>query len=308
MHIMQFTRRRMLECTVASAAGCVIARLNLANESPFAGPIVDTHVYVGNWPHKRLNSEEPSELVAKLRRNNVSQAWIGSFDGVFHKDIGGVNQRLADTCAQAAGGMLVPFGTINPVLPDWEEDIRRCHETFHMPGVRLHPNYHGYTLDDPRFARLLELAAAGGLIVQLVAWIEDERHVFLSPHAAQVELKPLAEKVVPYRDLRVVLANGYHAAKDESLNALFPLKQIYFDTARAADAKAVRGLIEKTSPDRVVFGTCSPLHNFDGALTTLQQAQLSAADWQAVVAKNSRGLMATKNTKNDKNARATQPQ
>ena len=103
--------------------------------------------------------------------------------------------------------MLIPFGTINPTLPDWEDDIRRCHETFHMPGIRLHPNYHGYTLDDPRFAKLLELAAARGLIVQLVAWMESDRHSAAESARTGSRLKPLAEKIAPLPRLKLIVAN-----------------------------------------------------------------------------------------------------
>src|SRR5207249_2425279 len=89
----------------------------LASEG-LRGVIVDTNVSLSRWPFRRLGGDETAQLVARLRQRQVAQAWAGSFDGIFHRDIAGVNARLANDCRAYGQAMLLPFGSVNPKLPD----------------------------------------------------------------------------------------------------------------------------------------------------------------------------------------------
>jgi predicted TIM-barrel fold metal-dependent hydrolase len=283
----QYTRRYFLKGALASSAACHLARCNAAAETatPAAiGQLIDTHVYIDHWPHAHLLTDGLGALLATLRMNNVAQAWIGSFDGLFHKDIAAVNHRLADACAQQNGDILVPFGTVNLSLPDWEDDVRRCHESFHMRGIRLHPNYHGYTLDDPRFARLLDLAAGRGLIVQLVASLDDARHKWLTPNVTHVDLTPLAKVVATLPKVKLVIARAARSAVDEAIRSFAPLQRVYFDFARIGDADSLAKLVDRLSVNKLVFGSGAPLHSIDSMRSKLQYANLPIADRNEIAA------------------------
>ena len=49
--------------------------------------IIDVNVSLSRWPFRRLIGDEPADLVARLRKRNVVQAWAGTFDGLLHKDL-----------------------------------------------------------------------------------------------------------------------------------------------------------------------------------------------------------------------------
>jgi uncharacterized protein len=298
---MRFTRRRFVQSALATTA-CGVARARAAQEPTLpAAPdsFIDTHVYVDHWPHERLRVDEPQELLAMLQDNNVSQAWAGSFDGLFYKDIAGVNERLADTCTQHGGGRLISFGAVNPTLPDWEEDLRRCHEMFHMPGIRLHPNYHGYTLDDPRFTRLLELAAGRGLIVQLVAWMDDSPHKWLTPNATHVDLTPLAKFVAKLPNLQVVIAGGVRNADDDAVRNLAPSPNISFDFARIADGDSLTTFVDRAPARRIVFGSSAPLHSIEYTRSKLQSAELSDERRNAIANRTAARLIGARPNQDD---------
>jgi predicted TIM-barrel fold metal-dependent hydrolase len=253
--------------------------------------MIDVHVSLSRWPFRRLPLDEPAALVAALRRLGVTQAWAGSFDGLLHRDLAGVNLRLADDCRANGGGLLVPFGTVNPTLPDWPEDVRRCHEEHRMPGIRLHPNYHGYRLDDPRLAALLDEAAGRSLLVQVVASMEDERTQHPLVRVPPVDLSPLAGLVERHPTLRVVLLNAIPRAGDDRLKRLVETGRVWVDTAMLEGIAAVERVVGAVGADRLLVGSHAPFFALDAAPLKLQESDLKEPDRAAIAEGNARSLL-----------------
>jgi uncharacterized protein len=294
----QFNRRNFLKGSLLTATATpalavpalAAAPAALAQAAPPTPEhrIVDTHVYVSRWPARRVNIDQPDELVSELRKQGVVQAWTGSFDAILHKDIGAVNQRLAADCHRWGQGVLTPFGAVNPMLPDWEEDVRRCDEEFHMPGLRVHPNYHSYTLEDPEFAKLLQMSAERNLILQIVAWLEDERTQIPLLQESMVDLRPLASLLEKVPKARVMVLNGFVSVRSAPLpwDRFKRMENLAFDIAMLEQMMGVKVLADAIGIEHIVFGSYSPMFYFESAFLKLREANLSPQQTEAILSTN----------------------
>ncbi len=252
---------------------------------------IDTNAYLGRWPFRRTPCDELEGLLAVYKRYNISEAWVGSLEGLFHRDIGGVNHRLHQTCQMVKQVRLVPFGSVNPRLPDWKEDLRRCAEEYKMPGIRVHPNYHRYRLDEPLFAELLDLAGQYQLLVQLVVRMEDVRVQDERFSVPDVDLKPLAELLEPRPAMKIMILNGFFPSTRAVLPGLVKTGRIWLDIATLEGLGGLEQVLRGIPAERIMFGSHLPLFYLESALLKLEESDLAAEVRQAICWENARQLL-----------------
>jgi uncharacterized protein len=295
-HCRSLSRRSFL---LAATAGAILVRFPrktfgaAEREHASARPVqlVDVNVNLSRWPLRRVRYDDTAGLVTMLRQKGVTQAWAGSFDGLLHKNLGAVNAALADECRRLGRGLLSPFGSINPKAPDWEEDLRRCSEEHQMRGIRLHPNYHSYKLDDPEFVKLLKLATEKRLIVQIALLMEDERMMHPLLRVPQVDPTPLADVVKGLPGLRLVLLNAAGKLNGQPLKRVLDAGQVFVEISTLEGVGGVANLLSQIPANRVLFGSHAPLFYFDSALLKLKESPLTHEQLQLICRGNATSLI-----------------
>lgn len=294
---MSVDRRQLLKGALLSAATGTLASMatSAANQALAAErtgrpwDVIDTNISLFRWPFRRLPYDNTTALVEKLQSLGIQQAWAGSFECLLQRDIASVNERLAEACRRAPSGLLTPFGCVNPTLPDWEDDLRRCHDELGMPGIRLHPNYHGYSLDDARFKELLGMAREFRLLVQLAVSMEDTRTQIARLQTADVDLKPLPGLLHNATGPEVMLLN--YKPRGEVVRELAQAERITFDVARVEGTDGIARLMQATSPQRVCFGTHAPFFIYEAALIKVYESQLPAEEIRQLLAANAKAAL-----------------
>lgn len=275
-------RRRFLTHTAATLATALAARA--ASSPPKSSGLIDTNVSLSHWPTRHSWAADATQLVAKLRKHEVASAWTANFDAALQTDIAAANARLADACARHGGGILQPVGTINPTYPDWAEDLRRCQESHGMAAIRLFPNYHGYQLDDPRFAQLLDAAAKRGLLVQIALSIEDDRSQNPALQAAPVAVAPLPDVLATLPSSRVMLLNAFSRVIGGNNAMLRRLTEagVIFEIATLELAAGIESMLKSVPGIRLCFGSHSPFYYFEAALLKLHESALTSEQLAAI--------------------------
>src|SRR5881396_47627 len=299
-HMKRIDRRRFLKDSALGAAAAFFAdpRALMAQPaargtgaSPAAPGIIDTNVNLFDWPFRALKYRHTKALVAKLKKHRVIEAWAGSFEALLAKDMSGVNTRLADECRTQSPGFLIPFGSVNLAWPDWQEDVRRCHEVHKMPGIRIYPGYQPFDLDHPAMESLVRMIAECGLILQVVFGMEDSRVHHPIINVGPVTFAALLKVVQSMPNAKVELLHFSGSSQGEDLSLFMTKTNTVMDISRLEGNGAVGRMIgsitglpsARVPVERIVFGSHAPYFPVETAILKLIESPLDAEQLRAIM-------------------------
>jgi predicted TIM-barrel fold metal-dependent hydrolase len=254
--------------------------------------ITDVNVNLSRWPFRRLPHDDPVQLVRKLRSSGITSAWTGSFDGVLHKDLSSVNRRTVKDCEIFGDGLLIPVGSINPTLPAWKDDMQRCRDEHGIQIIRLHPNYHGYKLDNPVFAELLGLAVEQNFIVQIALKMEDERVHHPLMQVEMVDATPLKELVEQHPKSKILIINGMKGLQKNRLIELAKTGNVSFEISMLEAVGGVENVLKLIPIETLFFGSYFPFFYLESALLKMQESELGNFRSNAIFNGNAKRLLA----------------
>jgi hypothetical protein len=300
-------RRHFLKSSLAATAVSLTGPHSLGAKdavgqvpaSPSPPGIIDTNVNLFDWPFRALKYRHTKALVAKLKKHRVIEAWAGSFEALLSKDMNGVNARLAAECREHGPDFLIPFGSANLAWPDWEEDVRRCHEVHKMPGLRIYPGYQPFDLDHPGMKSLVRMTSERGLILQVVFGMEDPRVHHPIINVGPVTFAPLLKAVKSTPNAKVQLLHFSGSTKGDDLSQFIAQANTTLDISRLEGNGAVARMIGsitglpsgRVPVERIVFGSHAPYFPVETALLKLIESPLDAQQLRAIMQGNARRLL-----------------
>ena len=183
---------------------------------------------------------------------------------------------------------LVAFGSVHPDSPYALDELERLARAG-IKGIKLHPDYQHFFVDDERVFPLYEKAAELGLITVFHAGYDIGL-----PDPLHCSARALARALPAFNGGKVVAAHmGGYMQWLEALEHLAGL-DIYFDTSYSYSrlpAPWAKRIIEKHSAARILFGSDMPWSPTDKEIGYIKCLALPAEDEAAILGGNAAKLL-----------------
>ena len=236
---------------------------------------MDFNCFVGNWPFFRVRCNTVEKLMQLHKRCGITGGVVSSLEAIFYQDPYEAELQLAK---QLEGTPYRHAMVLNPTLPAWKDDLRRCVEKLHIQAVRLVPGFHGYALTDAVMEEVSDALRAYQLPLIITLRMRDERTAWmLQPR--NIPLEELAAFLDSHRDIPTLLAN-IRLKELRKLNDQFAGRDnLFADTSGFKDDMLPLDFVwqETNAREKIVYGSGAPLMEMQATTILVDRSELEAS-------------------------------
>ena len=205
-------------------------------------------------------------------------------------------KNVNDFAISINGGMCVSFGSVHPFAENFEEELLRLREAG-IAGIKFHPYFQDFFVDDERAFPVYEKAAELGFIMLFhagcdISFEDTER---AAPGRFAAVLDRLESKEI---SADIVLAHWGGSMMTERVIETLCGRNVYFDTSFGAGnitREQARKIVKLHGADRILFGSDCPWHTPEQEAAFIKSLRLGKKTVSKILSENAEKLLARHN-------------
>ncbi len=223
------------------------------------------------------------EIIELQKEAGIDLTLIQSAATVPHQ-VDSINKFIADTVNEHPANF-VGFGTLHPDSENSEKEVENL-LALGLRGVKIHNDFIGIAVDDPRMDRIYRLCADAHLPILLHAG--DDRYDFTNPNRMENVLKNNP-------DLTVICAHmGGYTVWDEASKRLAKYPNLMVDSSSSTlyfTPEFGHELVRRYGAERVMFGSDFPYNRPSEELERLLKFDLTDEEYRLILGENAKKLL-----------------
>ncbi|WP_069986797.1 amidohydrolase family protein [Massilioclostridium coli] len=213
-----------------------------------------------------------NQLLDNMQQYHIDKCVVNSVATNPHQ-VQTINQFVAEQVKNYPN-QLIGFGSLHPDSENLEQDFQQLRE-LKLKGIKLHPDFQGRAIDDPKVMKIYEMAEGCCPILMHMGSTDSD---LSSP-------KRLAKILDLFPKLDIIAAHfgGWSHWEDAALE--LALKRVYVDTSStqyAVKPHQIRELIDIFGIHHVIFGSDYPIFNAGDELKRFENIPMTEEEKECI--------------------------
>lgn len=198
--------------------------------------------------------------------------------------------RVNDWSVSINSGSIIAFGSIHPVYAGWKDELNKL-KVHGIKGIKLHPDYQHFYVDDPDLYTIYEHAFNLGFIIVFHAGLD----IGLPPpyHCTPQRLLKVQND---FPGGRIIAAHMGGYSYWDDVEKYLVGTPVYFDTSMSIgrmDEQQIKRILNNHDLAKILFATDSPWSGQQEELARLKSLGLEEKALESILGGNAMKLLGT---------------